>query len=228
MPSRWLRDLQQKHHREHLDRLKKMQPVVDSGPPRELPLSGKKEIERKRFREKVEKGNRALLDRLGKAMEYKNIDNERHDKIKFRSLQEGLKKVELARVTMENQLILQRIQTAIPAYDHNEWEREAEHREFFLRNMTEYPERYVPHYPPLRKKFLEEQAKKKEEEESKRANKRSPERQLILPPADEPGSVRRPSQTSQGSLGKVTHPHHLDKLKGREGMEGVTDAFIHI
>ena len=100
MPSRWLRDLQQKHHREHLDRLKKMQPVVDSGPPRELPLSGKKEIERKRFREKVEKGNRALLDRLGKAMEYKNIDNERHDKIKFRSLQEGLKKVELARVTM--------------------------------------------------------------------------------------------------------------------------------
>ena len=208
MPSRWLRDLQAKHHQEHMDRVRKMKPVVDAGPPRELPLSGKKEIERKRFHDRVEKGNRALLDRLGKAMEIKNIDNERHDKIKFQSLQAGLKKVELARVTMENQMLLHRIQQAIPAYDHHEWERAAEHREFYLKNMTQYPDLYVPHHPPLRKKFLEEKART-----DKSPTKHS---SLINPPSDEEPRVQRPRANS------------LTKITGREGMEGVTGVFIEI
>lgn len=187
MPSKWLRTLQEKHHSEHLERIRKMRPVVDAGPPRELPLSGKKEIERRRFHEHVEKGNRALLDRLGKAMEKKNIDNERHDKIKFQSLQAGLKKLELARVTAENQMLLGRIQSAIPEYDHAEWERQALHREFYLKNMTEYPEQYVPHYPPLRKKFYAEQAAKKEAERVATAQKRGVRAfGQILPPEVEP------------------------------------------
>ena len=33
---------------------KEMMPVVDNKKPRELPMSGKKEIERRRFRDKVE------------------------------------------------------------------------------------------------------------------------------------------------------------------------------
>lgn len=209
MPSRWLRDLQAKHHAEHMDRVRKMKPVVDAGPPRELPMSGKKEIERKRFQEKVERGNRALLDRLGKAMERKNIDNERHDKIKFQSLQAGLKKVELARVTMENQLILHRIQTAIPAYDHNEWERAAIGREFYLKNMTEYPDLYIPHHPPLRKKFLSDQAAKKLASPDK---KRKPS--LIKAPDDEP-------------LLEGGRPHN-SSISGREGMEGVTGVYIQL
>ena len=226
MPSRWLRDLQAKHHAEHMERVRKMRPVVDAGPPRELPLSGKKEIERKRFHDKVERGNRALLDRLGKAMEHKHIDNERHDKIKFQSLQAGLKKVELARVTMENQLLLHRIQSAIPAYDHNEWEREAEGREFYLKNMTQYPELYVPHYPPLRKKFLEEQQQAKA---AAGGGTKSPDKHghsggggmrsgsnsaLIKPPSDEAPSLERPRAVA--------------RIHGREGMEGVTGEFIYI
>lgn len=185
MPSKWLRTLQEKHHSEHMDRIRNMRPVVDAGPPRELPLSGKKEIERRRFHERVERGNRELLDRLGKAMEKKNIDNERHDKIKFQSLQAGLKKVELARVTAENQMLLGRIQSAIPEYDHNAWERDAVHREFYLKNMTEFPESYIPHHPPLRKKFLAEQAAALA---AKRASTRGGERKFgtIPPPEDEP------------------------------------------
>ena len=212
MPSRWLRDLQAKHHAEHMERVRKMRPVVDSGPPRELPLSGKKEIERKRFHDRVERGNRALLDRLGKAMEHKHIDNERHDKIKFQSLQAGLKKVELARVTMENQLLLHRIQSAIPAYDHNEWERAAEHREFYLKNMTQYPELYVPHHPPLRKQFL---AEREAEQRAKSPTKSGDRAGLIRPPAE-------------GEAPLVDRPHSITKIKGREGMEGVTGEFIYV
>ena len=219
MPSRWLRDAQAKHHQEHMDRVRKMKPVVDAGPPRELPMSGKKEIERKRFHDKVEKGNRALLDRLGKAMEHKNIDNERHDKIKFQSLQAGLKKVELARVTMENQLLLSRLQTAIPAYDHNEWERAAEHREFYLKNMTEYPELYIPHHPPFRKKFLAEQALKSPTKAgAKGAGKIH---QLIQPPVED-----HPYEGGEVGVRPVSFNNSI--VVGRHGMEGVTGTFIHI
>jgi len=223
MPSRWLRDLQAKHHAEHMERVRKMKPVVDAGPPRELPMSGKKEIERKRFHDKVEKGNRALLDRLGKAMEHKNIDNERHDKIKFQSLQAGLKKVELARVTMENQMLLHRIQQAIPAYDHHEWERAAEHREFYLKNMTEYPDLYVPHYPPLRKKFLEEKAQKSPEKQKK-------QQPLIRPPLGDAPEVQRPRGNSISKMRDDgdEKERSITKILGREGMEGVTGAFIYI
>ena len=184
MPSKWLRTLQEKHHSEHMERIRNMRPVVDAGPPRELPLSGKKEIERRRFLERVEKSNRELLDRLGKAMEKKNIDNERHDKIKFQSLQAGLKKVELARVTTENHMLLSRIQSAIPEYDHHAWERDAVHREFYLKNMTEYPEAYVPHHPPLRKKFLAEQAAALAAKRQSRGGQRK--FGAIAPPEEEP------------------------------------------
>jgi hypothetical protein len=192
-----------------MERINKMQPVVDNKKPRELPMSGKKEIERRRFRDKVERGNRLLLDRLGKALERKNIDNERKP-IKFNSLEQGKKKLELARVTMENQLLLERIQVAQPMYDHNQWERDAEHREFYLKNMTEFPEMYVPHYPPMRKKFLKEQERKLAEQQAKNrpqqgsmasggsggglSPKKSPAKQgSISPPSHEPrGGVMRP------------------------------------
>jgi hypothetical protein len=172
MPSKWVRDLQMKHHKEHMERINQMKPVVDNKKPRELPMSGKKEIERRRFREKVEKGNRLLLDRLGKALERKNIDNERKP-IKFNSLEQGKKKLELARVTMENQLLLERIQLAQPMYDHHQWERDAEHREFYLKNMTEFPELYVPHYPPLKKKFIKEQQRMEEEKKRQAARRKA-------------------------------------------------------
>ena len=170
MPSKWVRDAQSKHHNEHMERIKNMQPVVDNKKPRELPMSGKKEIERRQFRNKIEKGNRLLLDRLGKALERKNIDNERKA-IKFNSLEQGKKKLELKRVTMENQLLLNRIQFAQPMYNHHQWERDAEHREFYLKNMTEFPELYCPHHPPLREKWAQEQDEKKAEKDAQTLSK---------------------------------------------------------
>lgn len=199
MPSKWIRDAQQKHHNEHMERIRKMMPVVDNKKPRELPMSGKKEIERRRFRDKVENGNRQLLDRLGKALERKNIDNERKA-IKFNSLEQGKKKLELKRVTMENQLLLNRIQFAQPMYDHNQWERDAEHREFYLKNMTEFPELYCPHYPPLRKTFLAElEAKKKENNMATLAKLNRKRAKLELPPLT---SLPPPRSVSPG--GTVT------------------------
>ena len=229
MPSKWLRDAQAKHHNEHMERIRNMQPVVDNKKPRELPMSGKKEIERRRFRDKVEMGNRLLLDRLGKALERKNIDTERKA-VKFNSLEQGKKKLELKRVTMENQLLLNRIQFAQPMYDHNQWERDAEHREFYLKNMTEFPENYVPSYPPVKKQYLKEQEEKKKIKEEAilaKLNKKRALRDLpmltALPrragsPSPEgrgpfgeyrPGTVEPPSQAPAWGM---TRPHGLHEM----------------
>lgn len=200
-----------KHHKEHMERINQMKPVVDNKKPRELPMSGKKEIERRRFREKVEKGNRLLLDRLGKALERKNIDNERKP-IKFNSLEQGKKKLELARVTMENQLLLERIQLAQPMYDHHQWERDAEHREFYLKNMTEFPELYVPHYPPLRNKFIKEQQVKEDEKSRLKADKlarrRAREAGIPYSPDTSPSKSTSPTSKSPAKTkgGQVSPP----------------------
>ena len=200
-----------------------MQPVVDNKKPRELPLSGKKEIERRRFRDKVEKGNRLLLDRLGKALERKNIDNERKP-IKFNSLEQGKKKLELARVTMENQLLLDRINAANPMYDHHQWERDAEHREFYLKNMTEFPELYVPHYPPARKKFLKEAAKKEKEAELVKAEKAARKEAARQGIPFSPSMIKSPSLgNSPGatSMSKVISPPAFAPPTGAIRPEGI-------
>lgn len=217
MPSKWVRDMQMKHHHEHMERIRKMQPVVDNKKPRELPMSGKKEIERRRFRDKVEKGNRLLLDRLGKALERKNIDNERKP-IKFNSLEQGKKKLELARVTMENQLLLDRINAANPMYDHHQWERDAEHREFYLKNMTEFPELYVPHYPPARKKFLKEATKKQKEAELVKAEKAARKE------AARQGIPFSPSMIKSPSLGNAPGATSMSKAISPPAFAPPTDA----
>lgn len=78
-------------------------------------------------------------------MQIKNIDNE-STVAKGISLQACQKRLELERITADNRRLLDRIQKTLPAYNHMQWEREAEEREKILMNMTEFPEMYVPKY----------------------------------------------------------------------------------
>ncbi len=145
MPSRWLKDVRAKKYEEHRKRIKNMQPQVDTSQPHQLPYSGKREIERRRMHAAIERDNRELLTRLGKAMQIKNIDNE--SKVsKGVSLQATKRRIELERITDDNLRLLDRLQKTIPAYDHIAWEKEAESREKILMNMTEFPELYKPRY----------------------------------------------------------------------------------
>lgn len=180
-----------KQYKEHQERIKNMKPVVDNKKPRELPYSGKKEIERRNYQTKVELGNRLLLDRLGKAMETKNLDNENHNP-KGVSLLATRKKLELQRISADNKRLLERIQNTIPAYDHVQWEREAEHREQILKNMTEFPEYYVPRYLPSKKMS---RLKMTDNNSSSPLNG-SPQKSQIQPPEDEPPIQVRPFQNS--------------------------------
>lgn len=192
MPSRWKKDLMAKQYKEHQQRIKDMKPTVDNKKPRELPFSGKKEIERRNYQTKVELGNRLLLDRLGKAMEAKNLDNENRNP-KGVSLLATRKKLELQRISADNKRLLERIQNTVPAYDHVQWEREAEHREQILKNMTEFPEYYVPRYVPSKKLA---RLKQMTLESSIGSPISSKNKEIIQPPDDAPYQVVRPFKNS--------------------------------
>ena len=199
MPSRWKKDLMAKQYKEHQERIRNMKPVVDNKKPRELPYSGKKEIERRNYQTKVELGNRLLLDRLGKAMETKNLDNENHNP-KGVSLLATRKKLELQRISADNKRLLERIQNTIPAYDHVQWEREAEHREQILKNMTEFPEYYVPRYLPSKKmsrlKQMTDNNSGSPMYGSTNGSPTKSKNDIIQPPEDEPPLQVRPFQNS--------------------------------
>ncbi len=60
------------------------------------------------------------------------------------SLGENARKKELTKIMLDNKRLLERIQTTVPAYNHVEWERDAEQRTEYLRNMTEFPDYFVP------------------------------------------------------------------------------------
>ncbi len=64
--------------------------------------------------------------------------------VKFLSLGENVRKKELQKIMLDNKRLLERIQTTVPAYNHMQWERDAEQRVEYLRNMTEFPDYFVP------------------------------------------------------------------------------------
>jgi len=158
MPQKWYKEMMKQRHQEHVQRMKDMQSTVDNKTPRELPVSLKKEIERRKFQEKIEAENRLVLDRLAKAMAKKNIDND-SPRSGFPSLTEVQRRLELHKISVENRDMLSRIQSVEPSCNRLEWERASLEREKTLRNMTEFPDYYVPKYKP-RVRVIRQQAQK--------------------------------------------------------------------
>lgn len=76
-------------------------------------------------------------------MSHKNIDNELKEK-PFTSYIELQRKKEMKKIMLDNQRLLDRIQHTVPSYDHIEWERDAQKRIEYLRNMTEFPDYFQP------------------------------------------------------------------------------------
>jgi predicted DNA-binding protein YlxM (UPF0122 family) len=103
-------------------------------------------IQRREFLN-IEFDNKLMLERLAKVIQNKSIDNEIHQSVdmhaKFKA-KLGLtqKRVQMQKLTAENQRILKRIQEVPPAYNHLEWEEDAKRKEHIKRCMALYPEYY--------------------------------------------------------------------------------------
>lgn len=88
-----------------------------------------------------------MLERLAKVVQNKSIDNEIHKSVEMharfkKKLILTKKRIEMQKLTEENQRILKRIQEVPPAYNHLEWEEDARRKEHIKRCMALYPEYY--------------------------------------------------------------------------------------
>lgn len=130
---------------QHRERINTMKPTIDCGPPRAHPFSNKNEMEKQRFQNVVEMDNRLMLERLAKVVQNKSIDNEIHKSVAMhaqfkKKLGLTKKRLEMQKLTEENQRLLKRIQEVPPAYNHLKWEEDARANREIMRNMTLYPE----------------------------------------------------------------------------------------
>jgi len=146
-------------YEQHVDRLKKMAPTINSGPPHKRPNSDKWEQDKRREFLAIEYDNKLMLERLAKAIQGKGIDNKIHNSVKFhqefkRKLAQQTKRERLAKLTRENKKLLRSIQEVAPAYNHIEWEESYKRNEHIKRTMALYPEYY--------ERLDKEEAKKKE------------------------------------------------------------------
>ena len=77
----------------------------------------------------------------------KTIDNEIHESVATHATFKaklGLtkKRLEMQRITEENQRLLRRIQEVPPAYNHLDWEEDYRRKEVIKKSMSLYPEFY--------------------------------------------------------------------------------------
>ena len=96
----------------------------------------------------IEYDNKLLLERLATIVQTKSVDNQIqqstaiHATFKVEMLRHK-KRLEIQRITTENQRILRRLQEVPPAYNHVEWDEHARINEKNKRSMALYPEYYV-------------------------------------------------------------------------------------
>mmetsp|Transcript_14047 Transcript_14047/g.30403 ORF Transcript_14047/g.30403 Transcript_14047/m.30403 type:complete len:171 (+) Transcript_14047:78-590(+) len=134
----WMKKMKSRGFEDHTRRMKEMKPLIDCGPPRKAGVSKRKEIERRRQYAAIELDNRLILERLAKVMQHKTIDN---DPPPSKSIgRQQARRLELQRITQENQRLLKRIQETEPCYNHLEWEEDARKREAIMANMSEFSE----------------------------------------------------------------------------------------
>jgi len=124
----------------HAKRLREMKPAIDNKPPRQFPArDGKKKfLIEDRYRQ-IEYDNRLLLERMSEIMRHHTFDGNKGPKREFKSLNKDGRRMELMRITKENQLILKRIQHVKPEYDHVKWEENAKQQLKYKKQICEYP-----------------------------------------------------------------------------------------
>ena len=127
----------------HQQRLRKMKSCLDNKAPK-VPSHLRKNAKREQMMEeryaKIERENRLLLEKMSSIKQGGHgIDNRRKRKIKVGSMNKTFRKMELQRITQENQAILRRIQACQPSYNHLRWQQERKQHILNLKNICEYP-----------------------------------------------------------------------------------------
>ncbi|KAH7479835.1 hypothetical protein PRIC1_008612 [Phytophthora ramorum] len=126
----------------HRTKLYSIKSAIDNSEPHR-PTHLRKNLKKEQLKEEryaeIERENRILLEKMSTIMQGDSLDNKNQSIAYGHSLNKGLRKRELQKITSENQAILRRIQMREPTYDHVQWEEDAKKNERYAANIREYP-----------------------------------------------------------------------------------------
>lgn len=143
--------VRKRNYQKHKDRMDAIRPQIDNAPPRVMYLDHlrvnlkREQLEEDRY-QKIDRENNLLLQKMSDIMKHPSHSAPRAQSGPP-SLNRDARKMDLMRITQQNQKILQRIQRAQPVYNHVEWEHAHHRNNALVRNACEYP-------PPLMKRKL--------------------------------------------------------------------------
>ena len=152
----------QRDYEDHLHRLTTMKSTLNtrqSSSSTSITTNNNKQLmKRQQIYSNIELENQYLLQRLIKIMSKPNTlaTNNTTTTLsggsgtaahftQHKSLLSTAKKLELQRITQDNQRLLKRIQEIEPCYNHLIWEEEAKKREIYKRNMSEFANENTNH-----------------------------------------------------------------------------------
>jgi E3 ubiquitin-protein ligase TRIP12 len=135
--------VRERHYKMHMDRLKGMRPQVDTSEPHVKSLYHlqnnlkREQLEEEKY-QNIDRENKILLQKMSDIMQHKTYSAIRAASGPP-SMNRDARKVELMRITRENQNILQRIQKAQPVLNHVEWANQHRQNQVRMKNACEYP-----------------------------------------------------------------------------------------
>jgi len=136
-----------KHKQEqHRRNLANMKPTIVIKPPRKLPncRNTRRQTEKEQKYAIIERENLQLLQKMSANLKISNIDNRHLPHVaqnqKFsKQLKDDARRREHRKIATENQLILHRLQGAVPAYDRFKWAEDAARHDHLLQILCEHP-----------------------------------------------------------------------------------------
>lgn len=134
--------VRQRNHEMHRQRMRQMRPQVDTSEPHTIKMDHlrnnlkREQLLEERYHE-IDRENRILLQKMSDIMRTPSSSTRAASGPP--SLNRDGRKVELMRITAENQGILKRIQRAQPVYNHVAWEDSHRRNTQYLKNSSEYP-----------------------------------------------------------------------------------------
>jgi len=133
-----------KVHEGHRDRLKRVQSTSDMTAPHTMQMNHfRTNLKRERLLEdrymEIDRENQVLLKKMSAAMKKPNPYTTQAATHKPQSLNRLGRKMELVRITQENQRMLKAIQAVKPVYDSKKWENNYRKSEVLLKNCCSYP-----------------------------------------------------------------------------------------
>jgi hypothetical protein len=124
MPRLWLKEQLRKQQEDHQKRMIEVQSTIhDKRGHKHATTSRDRERERIRKQLQIAEENRSILDRLGRAMTAKRIDNDPSPH-RLESIGLANRRRNLKRITSQNVQMLRRIQSVEPHYNRMKWDLE--------------------------------------------------------------------------------------------------------